>query len=1047
MTGARTKPDQLNGSGPITSNDPSITGTYNFPVPPRSPTHTNLRFHDVQGSPPSPTAKLDELIASEAFYYADDAPAPLHVGRLRRLDQTSQPPKSPLLAPSNKPLTRSASTRVPMAPSSFSSSSASRAAATASAASQRNPSIDSAISSMSSVASGQNRKASDSTPARAMDVTNLIVQAGSPELAIQKLLDDKKALKDDSDKMWRLIEKQRAMILGLNKDLEKTVKEKDKYRRRLKEQLAIIETLSQSKPKNSLASSNQPVALPEIVPEVLKARSVQEPAPEESTPTKRSQDSVRKSPGGQQVDGQSNPLFPMSQQSPKGFSSRRGPTTPPDPSLPEAKGSATKSASTSQSRKAAPQSLPLSQNLPPHLKPTSTISPKQAVQDSGSDYEDEQGIAQLREYERDRGRRKTREEDDYDREVAFQKAQAESQGRSRSSKTAKATSKVAALSVVQDEAAMQQPLPSGRAFRAIQPPSVHEESEQTRGIGSILEQTPPLSRHDSATRTTMALPPKVAGLPLSPRPLHRPQNAPAPRLPRADIEPYSPPPTASLTFQGLPSSPRPGHRMVIQPSAPVRSESADSHTSDERLIASGVVSETNKPKRQPNELAMDFSKAGPLLKKGRNFGGWTKRFFSIDGQTLRYFEALGGAHLGSIRIHGAQLSIGATANDDETVDQTYSFQLLEPKRKDSASHIKHVLGAESQAERDSWMEVLSYLAELDDLDDPSGRKGSDSGPARLIKSIAQQAKNQMQQTTRQDPRDTTLSTSSLKSVAYNETAQQPLPITGVPHEHRHSDTPSPSTSAGTSVGSTILNSHSGSVPISAPTNGAVITNAAIWGNKVDDQKDKQKRRHLFNFRGRHSPELLPPTVSDTQSSTPVSADRPAGRRPVFGAPLIEAAHFASPPGIDVCLPAIVYRCIEYLHAKNASKEEGIFRISGSSTTIKGLEQRFDREGDVNLLDPNIECDIHVVASLFKTYLRKLPSTVLTRDLHSDFVQAIEIDDRSVKVATLHTLVRQLPEANWTLIREVSAYLITVIEDSDVNKMTIRNGESRASSWK
>jgi RalA-binding protein 1 len=41
------------------------------------------------------------------------------------------------------------------------------------------------------------------------------------------------------------------------------------------------------------------------------------------------------------------------------------------------------------------------------------------------------------------------------------------------------------------------------------------------------------------------------------------------------------------------------------------------------------------------------------------------------------------------------------------------------------------------------------------------------------------------------------------------------------------------------------------------------------------------------------------------------------------------------------LPAIVFRCIEYLEAKKAAEEEGIYRLSGSSAVIKALKDRFN----------------------------------------------------------------------------------------------------------
>jgi hypothetical protein len=41
------------------------------------------------------------------------------------------------------------------------------------------------------------------------------------------------------------------------------------------------------------------------------------------------------------------------------------------------------------------------------------------------------------------------------------------------------------------------------------------------------------------------------------------------------------------------------------------------------------------------------------------------------------------------------------------------------------------------------------------------------------------------------------------------------------------------------------------------------------------------------------------------------------------------------------LPAIVFRCIEYLEKTKADQEEGIYRLSGSSAVIKSLKDKFN----------------------------------------------------------------------------------------------------------
>ncbi|KAF9349854.1 hypothetical protein BGX26_011903 [Mortierella sp. AD094] len=160
-------------------------------------------------------------------------------------------------------------------------------------------------------------------------------------------------------------------------------------------------------------------------------------------------------------------------------------------------------------------------------------------------------------------------------------------------------------------------------------------------------------------------------------------------------------------------------------------------------------------------------------------------------------------------------------------------------------------------------------------------------------------------------------------------------------------------------------------------------------------------------------------------------------RQVFGVSLEQAVDQARvQPGYE--LPAVVYRCIEYLNAHNAKLEEGIYRLNGSAAVIKSLKDRFNHDGDVPLLASDEYYDIHAVAGLLKLFLRDLPSSVLTRELHRDFLQVIELPNRPDRVDELTRLVATLPEVNYTILRALTAHLIEIVENADVNKMTARN---------
>lgn len=96
------------------------------------------------------------------------------------------------------------------------------------------------------------------------------------------------------------------------------------------------------------------------------------------------------------------------------------------------------------------------------------------------------------------------------------------------------------------------------------------------------------------------------------------------------------------------------------------------------------------------------------------------------------------------------------------------------------------------------------------------------------------------------------------------------------------------------------------------------------------------------------------------------------------------------------------------------------------------------EGDVDLLAEEEDYDVHAVASLFKTYLRELPSTLLTRELHLEFLKVLELADRAQKITAFNSLVHQLPTANFSLLRTLSQYLLEVVQNADRNKMSVKN---------
>ena len=367
----------------------------------------------------------------------------------------------------------------------------------------------------------------------------------------------------------------------------------------------------------------------------------------------------------------------------------------------------------------------------------------------------------------------------------------------------------------------------------------------------------------------------------------------------------------------------------------------------------------------------------------------------------------GGNHLGSITITGAQIGrqqkSGARDADDEN-EYRHAFLIIEAKRGPAGQHPRHVLCAESDAERDAWVEVLvryvmgsynedsvvpvvtmpmsnqtsskSYPTALQadttvsspsrsyapsPIDRPAGTpdlrsvaKGKESPAASLeaplssslptasnsegggiLASVGQRANSELghypdlQEYQNQPGRSSSDQARRQKRTSFHPTlqtvkssptaAERPIsPKTAVPPI-------TPSSSAGRSE-------TNGKKKISAPMNGTPIPAGYNFGARdlppetvtasPNDRERKAKSRSFWNF-GR-------PADKPQPTGNPMS-------RGVFGVSLQDSLSVAQIAG----LPAVVFRCIQYLEAKKAELEEGIYRLSGSNNVIKSLKDRFN----------------------------------------------------------------------------------------------------------
>ncbi|KAL4996856.1 hypothetical protein BDV10DRAFT_171299 [Aspergillus recurvatus] len=1056
----------------------------------------------------------------------------------------------------------------------------------------RTSSIDSAISSLSS-ASQSHKSSFDASAVSQADIDNLINAAGSPDAVIIHLLKEKHHAASQNSQLWKLVDKQRTLIMGLNKDLERALKDKERYKKKVKELQTAAPPLPSTAAHSAQSStSGTKDALNGEVSAQGASSNMTTGQPQRAN-TLDSQDSSNTTPSLKQLIETEllteEPDLRFESESSQRLASvqEASATTSPTPlvSPSSAFGASKNQKSPNPARKAPPAPLKLG-----HPDRATT---RREVSDSESEYED---ILTVEESPIERGRRKTRADDDREREAALSREgpNIDTSGQNRPQKTGGTP-----MPAGRPSSDVRQVVPPGAMASAMSPrmapPSVSDRHimngpkspglplsprPEDRPLGSPMPRMP---REMPASFSSLAMPSgnNLSGLALSPRPgkdltaashaiantpthpqFHiDPFNRPIPSIDAAAKidSPRSPRAMPSGIYQGLRSDDYPN--LLLPPNAlpliqvkvsssrlrPSRNSYLASRPLDEepvftlsvysrsenlelwrvekviaalpqldnqirqlshlqarlpdRSIFSGhspakvdarraalnsyfddlldnpldekgalvlsqfLTSDAIEPRDdetsllkgnlQPgSEIARGPDgkprKEGYLTKRGKNFGGWKARYFVLHGPELKYFEAPGGAHLGTIKIANAQIGKqsqpvqgpSSRADEDDSDNQyRHAFLILEPKKKDSSALVRHVLCAESDDERDTWVDALLEYVE--------GALANDSAQIQAVPNNAANtsSKNKLfSNGSRKGSKETDspdLETSdTVQGFSFEDAVPAEPPVIG-PSDPR---TPrSPMFPAGSFQETSDINQPDhgqiSSKMISAPTNGAVIQDAGAWGNKTTTS-NKEKKRSIWGFRTRSSIDLA--SHLQAVSEGPAIQIHGAGNerreliKPVFGMPLVEAVRDCAPFDVDVDLPAVVYRCLEYLRAKKAELEEGIFRLSGSNIVVKALRERFDTEGDVDFLAGDQYYDVHAVASLFKQYLRELPSTVLTRELHIEFLRVLDINEKQKKVVAFNSLVHRLPKPNLALLRALVQFLIVIVNNSDVNKMTVRN---------
>ncbi|XP_055518848.1 unconventional myosin-IXAa isoform X6 [Leucoraja erinacea] len=131
------------------------------------------------------------------------------------------------------------------------------------------------------------------------------------------------------------------------------------------------------------------------------------------------------------------------------------------------------------------------------------------------------------------------------------------------------------------------------------------------------------------------------------------------------------------------------------------------------------------------------------------------------------------------------------------------------------------------------------------------------------------------------------------------------------------------------------------------------------------------------------------------------------------------------------VPLVVEKLINYIEM-HGLYTEGIYRKSGSTNKIKELKQGLDT--DINSMNLD-EYNIHVIASVFKQWLRDLPNPLMIFEFYNDVLRAMGLQDRKEMIQGVYSIIDQLSRTHVNTLERLIFHLVRIALQEDTNRMS------------
>ncbi|KAK1337895.1 LOW QUALITY PROTEIN: hypothetical protein QTO34_000996 [Cnephaeus nilssonii] len=154
-------------------------------------------------------------------------------------------------------------------------------------------------------------------------------------------------------------------------------------------------------------------------------------------------------------------------------------------------------------------------------------------------------------------------------------------------------------------------------------------------------------------------------------------------------------------------------------------------------------------------------------------------------------------------------------------------------------------------------------------------------------------------------------------------------------------------------------------------------------------------------------------------------------------PELKASLFDQPLSIicgdDDTLPRPIQDILTILCLKGPSTE-GIFRKAANEKARKELKEELNSGVMVDLKS----LPVHLLAVVFKDFLRSIPRKLLSCDLFEDWMGALERQNEEDRIEALKQVAEKLPRPNLLLLKHLLSVLYLVSKNAEVSKMDASN---------